>query len=68
MSKGFRRSGVGSALLERAAQELPLPLALKCVAENRSALGFYLSHGWVIQEEGYSQDGTYYLMAFDGKG
>lgn len=68
MAKGCRRAGVGSALLERAAQELPLPLALKCVAENRPALKYYLSHGWKIQQEGYSQDGPYYLMAFDGKG
>ena len=68
VAKGCRRAGVGSALLERAAQEFPLPLALKCVAENRSALGFYLSHGWKIQQEGYSPDGPYYWMAFDGKG
>lgn len=68
VAKGCRRAGVGSALLERAAQEFPLPLTLKCVAENRPALKYYLSHGWKIQQEGYSQDGPYYLMAFDGKG
>lgn len=68
VAKSCRRAGVGGALLEKAAQEFPLPLTLKCVAENRSALKYYLSHGWKIQQEGYSQDGTYYLMAFDGKG
>ena len=67
VAKSCRRAGVGGALLEKAAQEFPLPLTLKCVAENRSALKYYLSHGWKIQQEGYSQDGPYYLMAFDGK-
>jgi ribosomal protein S18 acetylase RimI-like enzyme len=43
---GWRRRGIGRALLERALATVPGPAELKCAPHNRGALAFYARLGW----------------------
>ena len=58
----FRRSGVGSALLQSLDRWLPRPWSLKCLKENTAALAFYLTLGWDKTGSGESDDGPYWLL------
>ena len=42
----FKGQGAGHLLLEKAKQELHLPMKLKCLSRNTPALAFYESQGW----------------------
>jgi ribosomal protein S18 acetylase RimI-like enzyme len=59
VAPGYRRTGLGSRLLERAVEDHP---AVGCHVRvsNDRALGFYLDHGFVVdgRENGYYRDGT----------
>ncbi|MFD1901541.1 GNAT family N-acetyltransferase [Enterococcus termitis] len=47
----WKGTGVGHLLLEEAKGYLPLPLKLKCVSKNTSALAFYKKEGWKLVDE-----------------
>lgn len=64
VSKCYRKSGIGKALVDYSISRYGVPQRLKCVAENQRALEFYESHGWKIDSEGISSEGKYYLMVF----
>ena len=57
-----RGRGVGSALLDFAANRHPGPLRLKCVELNGEAREFYRRRGWRVVGRGCSEDGDYLLM------
>lgn len=59
--------GLGSALLRECLDHLGRPAALKCVAENFAAAGFYQAQGWKCVEEGIGPHGVYLLMHFDDR-
>ncbi len=62
VARPYRSLGVGSALLDHAAEAYPQrALTLKCVVENKHAFRFYLRSGWHIIEEN-DDDIPYYLM------
>ncbi len=63
----FQGGGAGTALIREAADRVGLPLALKCVKANTSALGYYQSHGWSIEKEEADLEGPYYLMKYGGR-
>lgn len=63
--KNFRHLHIGQALIEKVLLTFGKPLTLKCIAQNKTALQFYLSHGWIIQEDGICDEGTYYLMILE---
>lgn len=65
VSLSFKRHGVGKALIEESIKAVGLPLTLKCVKANLSALNFYLSQGWTIVEEVKDTE-PYYLMKYEG--
>jgi GNAT superfamily N-acetyltransferase len=60
----FQGRGVGSALLEAVQRRFTSTGALKCLMLNKSALMFYLKHGWQHEATGESEQGKYVLMHF----
>ncbi|MCW8195113.1 GNAT family N-acetyltransferase [Proteobacteria bacterium 005FR1] len=58
--------GFGAALLHNALACIGRPARLKCLSRNGQALAFYAAMGWVSEEIGNSQDGSYHLMAHFG--
>ncbi|MPL99739.1 hypothetical protein SDC9_45960 [bioreactor metagenome] len=62
----FQGKGVGTALVREAADSVGLPLTLKCVKANTSALGYYQVHHWKIEKEEMDSEGPYYLMKYGG--
>lgn len=65
IDQALRNQGIGKALLNHCLTELGRPARLKCLQQNKNALGFYQSQGWQIEEDGGSDDGRYYLMRKD---
>ena len=63
---GFRRKGVGSALLGHVAGVYGPKMQLKCLKRNSGALAFYRSCGFDVVGEGESPDGEYYLLESSG--
>jgi ribosomal protein S18 acetylase RimI-like enzyme len=60
----FCRQGIGKALLTRCLEKLDRPATLKCLQQNTNAVSFYQTQGWVIKEEGTSDEGAYFLLIF----
>ena len=63
VSSNFKRCGVGKALINQTVRAVGLPLTLKCVKANVNAINFYLSQGWIIEEEVIENE-PYYLMKY----
>ncbi|WP_446897392.1 GNAT family N-acetyltransferase [Clostridium sp. LBM24168] len=64
VSKEFQGKGIGTDLIIEAIKRVSLPLTLKCVKSNIAALDYYISHNWIIEEEGISDNIPYYLMKY----
>lgn len=47
----YQRQGIGTALLQRAAQLVPSGIGLKCQTQNLGALRFYANHGFTESDE-----------------
>lgn len=60
----FQGKGVGKSLIDEVYNEYGDELTLKCVKANKKAVDFYIKNSWEILEEGFSDDGEYYLMAY----
>ncbi|QHV98213.1 GNAT family N-acetyltransferase [Spirosoma endbachense] len=60
----FFRQGIGRALLAGCLEKLERPATLKCLQQNTNAISFYQTQGWVIKEEGTSDEGAYFLLIF----
>ena len=56
------RQGVGGVLLDSLKPWLAHPWRLKCLCANTSALAFYASRGWVVEEEGIGEEGPYFQL------
>ena len=61
----FSQHGVGKALLNACLAKLSRSISLKCLKRNEHAISFYQSQGWMIESEGESKDGDYWLMILD---
>lgn len=64
VKSSFKRRGAGKALIKECKNNVGLPLTLKCVQENKSALGFYLNEGFEIVEKVEGKE-PYYLMKYN---
>lgn len=62
----FKGQGAGHLLLEKAKQELQLPMKLKCLSRNAPALAFYEKEGWKKIHEVKVPD-AYWNMIYTGK-
>lgn len=60
VSKGARRKGVGTALLDALA--LPKPWRLKCLRANSEAAAFYRTRGWVEISSGAGEEGDFAVL------
>lgn len=58
----YSRHGYGSQLLETCMANIGRPASLKCVSQNKNALAFYQSKGWLTISTGISSDIEYQLM------
>ena len=65
VAPAFVRQGVGQRLLQAGLARMGRPATLKCVQQNKAALAFYQSLGWVIKGSGCSDEVAYYLLARD---
>jgi GNAT superfamily N-acetyltransferase len=61
----YWRTGVGTALLQRAMCVVSGPATLKCLTANTGALAFYARTGWRAIGDGVSPDGPYQIMSLD---
>ncbi len=57
-----QRQGVGTSLLKSLEAWFPMPWHLKCVAQNESALAYYLSRGWAEVDRAQGSEGPYVLL------
>ena len=64
ISDDHQRKGIGMQLLAYAIQKLDLPVTLKCVKQNVSAVNFYKKNGWHEKSHGVSDDGEYILFEY----
>lgn len=62
VAPNHQRKGIGQLLLRSLMTQLPLPYRLKCVTQNKSALAFYQSQGWIEIGRGVGEDGDYVLL------
>jgi GNAT superfamily N-acetyltransferase len=60
----FMGSGVGSLLLEATVRSLGVPVRLKCLCLNQSALRFYMRRGWQVSGQGTADDENYYELEY----
>jgi GNAT superfamily N-acetyltransferase len=60
----FIGEGIGKLLLAACLRKINRPATLKCLQANEKAVGFYQSQGWVIQSQGISAEGTYFLLVY----
>lgn len=60
--------GVGTALIDQAAELVPMPLTLKCKVRNRRACRFYEHRGWQPVRKEKDRDGSYWLYQLDRPG
>jgi GNAT superfamily N-acetyltransferase len=58
--------GVGKSLLTACLAQIGRPATLKCLRENKKALGFYRAQGWTVSGAGETSEGAYLLLAFPG--
>ncbi|ELP6759556.1 GNAT family N-acetyltransferase [Vibrio vulnificus] len=66
ISNDHQGKKVGTRLLEKA-KSLYGSLSLKCMSENKKAIGFYESNGFMKAEKGADSLGDYYLMKFSAQ-
>jgi len=59
----FQGCGVGKTLLNACEKYFGSIASLKCLKVNEKAKKFYLAQNWLIQSEGESDDGPYFLMS-----
>jgi ribosomal protein S18 acetylase RimI-like enzyme len=62
----WQGKGVGTQLLQRAAEEFGLPLSLKCAELNQRAIAFYMRRGWYLKERGVSNCEAFLLLEYSG--
>lgn len=62
----WQGKGVGTQLLQRAAEQFGLPLSLKCAELNQRAAAFYMRRGWYLKERGTSNGEAFLLLEYSG--
>ena len=62
VAPGHEGQGIGRKLLDHVAGCLPLPLRLKCVEANATALAFYHRLGWQAVSHGLDQQQRYLVL------
>lgn len=65
IEEGFKRRGIGRALMDACLLRIGRPAQLKCVSRNTRALAFYGALGWESIATGRSEDGEYKLLQLD---
>ncbi|PKK38433.1 hypothetical protein BWI96_01270 [Siphonobacter sp. SORGH_AS_0500] len=63
IDSAYTNRGIGKELLSHCLARMGRPAQLKCLEQNVNALAFYQSQGWQIQEQGESEEGSYFLLS-----
>lgn len=66
VAPAWQGKGVGTRLLQRAAEQFGLPLSLKCAELNQRAIAFYTRRGWYLKERGVGNGEAYLLLEYSG--
>lgn len=64
VDSNYQKHGVGTGLLKAILEKLKLPVGLKCLENNRSAVAFYEKHGFTFVKKGVSIEGIYILFEY----
>ena len=62
VDSNYHNRGIGTKLLNRAIERIGLPVGLKCVEKNKSAIEFYLKRGFTEKVKGSSEDEVYVFL------
>lgn len=62
----YQKQGIGTELLKAILGKLKLPVGLKCLENNESAIAFYERHGFKPIKKGISVEGVYILFEYQG--
>ncbi|MDJ1503044.1 GNAT family N-acetyltransferase [Xanthocytophaga agilis] len=62
VDKNYHNLGIGSKLLDTIIDKIGLPVGLKCLEKNRTAMAFYTKRGFTEKVRGLSDNEVYIFL------